>query len=392
MKRSSLGRVLASLLLCALQQPAAAYIGLCCGKCGGNMPMNIPGGGIPKTHEFRLKLSPSLMHMEGLRDGTDRVHSADLLGMPVVGGVPTGKFMAVPTEMDMTMLNLIAGYSFSDNFFAGAMVMWKDNDMDMLFNSAMQTLTGREGFTMKTEGFGDTMLMAKYRLFADDPLIPKSQVSALFSLSVPTGSINQKNDNHPLAIRQDEQVPYGMQLCSGTFDPTLGLLYQGSSSPLWWGANASYTARLYDNKRDYRLGDEARLDLYGMYQLSYNFLLQLQLNGHWQDSIGGEMDEARSGESGHVIPGNPNSPYMTPLWDPDNYGGTQLFTTLGFQWQPAPLHIVDVNVGLPLYRNLNGPQLETDYRVILTWYIEFPTSKSRRYGVGRSGSGSQLGF
>jgi hypothetical protein len=104
------------------------------------------------------------------------------------------------------------------------------------------------------------------------------------------------------------------------------------------------------------------------------------------------MDEARSGESGHVIPGNPNSPYMTPLWDPDNYGGTQLFTTLGFQWQPAPLHIVDVNVGLPLYRNLNGPQLETDYRVILTWYIEFPTSKSRRYGVGRSGSGSQLGF
>ena len=47
MKRSSLGRVLASLLLCALQQPAAAYIGLCCGKCGGNMPMNIPGGGIP---------------------------------------------------------------------------------------------------------------------------------------------------------------------------------------------------------------------------------------------------------------------------------------------------------------------------------------------------------
>jgi len=384
--------LLASVLLFLFQQPASAYIGLCCGKCGGNMPMNIPGGGVPETHEFRLKISPVFMHMDGLRDGTDNVDSSDVLGMPLVGGVPTGKFMAVPTEMDMTMLNLTAGYSFTDDFFAGAMLMWKDNDMDMRFNSAMQTMTGRQGFTMKSEGIADTMLMAKYRLFTDDPLIPKSQVSMLFGLSVPTGSINQKNDRHPLAIRHGEQLPYSMQLGSGTFDPTLGLLYQGSSSPLWWGANATYTAHLYDNKRDYRLGDEFHLDLYSMYQVSYNFLLQLQLNGQWQDSISGEMDEAKSGESGRVMPGNPASPYTTPLWDPDNYGGTRLFTTLGLQWQPAPLHIVDLNVGLPLYRNLNGLQLETDYRVMLTWYIEFPTSKSRRYGIGKSGSGSQLGF
>jgi hypothetical protein len=392
MTHATVRRALASILLCVLQQSANAYVGLCCGKCGGNMPMNIPGGGVPETHEFRLKISPMFMHMDGLRDGTDNVSSGDLLGMPLVGGTPTGKFMAVPTEMDMTMLSATIGYSFTDDFFAGAMLMWKDNDMDMKFNSAMQAMTGRDGFTMKSEGIADTMLMAKYRLYTDDPLIPKSQTSLLFGLSVPTGSINQKNNRHPLAIRQDEQVPYGMQLGSGTFDPTLGLLYQGSSSPLWWGADATYTARLYDNKRDYRLGDEFRLDLYGMYQLSYNFLVQLQLNGHWQDNIGGEMDEAKSGESGRVMPGNPASPYATPLWDPDNYGGTQLFTTVGLQWQPAPLHIVDLNVGLPLYRNLNGPQLETDYRVMLTWYIEIPTSKSRRYGVNKSGSGSQLGF
>ena len=26
---------------------AQAYVGLCCAHCGGNMPLNIPGGGIP---------------------------------------------------------------------------------------------------------------------------------------------------------------------------------------------------------------------------------------------------------------------------------------------------------------------------------------------------------
>ncbi len=371
---------------------AQAYVGLCCGKCGGNMPMNIPGGGVPETHEFRFKLSPMFMHMGGLRDGTRRVDPDDLLGMPVMGGMPTGKFMAVPTSMDMYMLNLTAGYSFTDDLFGGVMFMWKWNDMEMRFNDMMQGMTGRDGFTMKSSGLGDTMLMGKYRLFTDDPLIPRRQVSLLFGLSLPTGSIDERNTEHPVPMRRKELAPYGMQLGSGTFDPIIGLLYQGSSSPWWWGLNARYTARLYDNDRDYRLGDEVLLDGYAMFQFHPRWLVHAQLNGRYQGSIRGEMDEFRSGESGHVVQGDPGSPAATALWDPDNYGGTQLFTTLGLQWQPAPLHIIDLSVSLPLYQDLNGPQLEEDYRIMLTWYVELVTKKSRRYGMKVQSSGSKLGF
>ena len=375
--------------------PAFAYVGLCCGKCGGNMPMNIPGGGIPETHEFRFKASPMYMRMDGLRDGTDNVDVDSILGMPVdMSGMPTGKYMAAPTDMDMRMFNLAVGYSFSDRFFAGAMLMYRDNDMDMRFSDMMQVLTGREGFTMKSDGIADTMLMTKYRLFADDPLIPTRQVSLFFGLSAPTGSINKENASHPVPMRQDELLPYGMQLGSGTWDPGIGLLYQESRSPWWWGVNGTYTARLYDNRRDYRLGDEFRLDGYAMYQFRPDWLVQAQLNGHYQGTIKGEMDQYADGSSGHVVPGNPASPPATPLWDTDNYGGTRLFATLGVQWQPAPLNIVDLNVGLPLYRDLNGPQLETDYRVMLTWYIEMPTKKSIRYGINQAepAGGSRLGF
>lgn len=387
--------LLAGLFLLLFHAQASAYVGLCCAKCGGNMPMNIMGGGIPETHEFRFKISPMFMRMDGLRDGTDSVDEDDILGMPVdMAGNPTGKFMAAPTDMDMKMLNVSAGYSFSDKFFAGLMFMYKDNDMDMKFNDMMQTMTGDDGFTMKSDGLGDTMLMAKYRLFADDPLIPTSQASLLFGLSLPTGSIDEKNKEHPLGFRRNEKLPYGMQLGTGTFDPTIGLLYQGSSSPWWWGVNAAYTARLYDNKRDYHFGDEFRLDGYAMYQFAPAWLAQVQLNGHYQDDISGEMDEFSNGKSGHVMQGNRNSPAATPLWDTDNYGGKQVFATVGLQWQPAPLHVLDFNVGLPLYRDLNGPQLETDYRVMLTWFIEMPTKKSVRYGIRRPqpASDSTLGF
>ncbi|NOZ09756.1 MAG: transporter [Gammaproteobacteria bacterium] len=371
---------------------AQAYVGLCCGKCGGNMPMNIPGGGIPETHEFRIKISPMFMRMDGLRDGTNRVAVGSLLGMPVMMGQPTGKFMAVPTDMDMNMFHLTGGYSFTDDFFAGVMFMWKQNSMGMKFNKAMQGVTGQEGFAMKSDGIGDTMLMGKYRLFTDDPLIPTRQASLLFGLNLPTGSINARNTNHPLVMRQQELLPYSMQLGSGTFDPTLGALYQASRSPWWWGVNAVYTARLYDNERNYRLGNEFRLDLYGMYQFRYNLVGQIQLNTQYQGKIRGEADESRTGASGRVTRGDPLSPFATPLWDGHHYGGTQTFVTVGFQWQPAPLHIVDFNLGIPLYRNLNGPQLEQDYRVMLTWYLEIPTKKSRRYGFDKKTSKGKLGF
>lgn len=369
-----------------------AYVGLCCGKCGGNMPMNIPGGGVPETKEFRLKVSPMIMSMDGLSDGGDSIDADDILGMPVMNGMPTGKFMAAPTSMEMRMLNLTLGYSFTDDLFGGVMLMYRDNTMEMQFSEMMRTMTGQSTYDMESSGIGDTMLMGKYRLFYDDPLVPSSQASLFFGLSLPTGSIDEQNDTHPLEMRRDELLPYSMQLGSGTFDPTIGLLYQRSISPLWWGVNGMYTARLYDNERDYQLGDEFRIDVYGMYQFRHNLLAQVQLNARTWGEIEGEADESVTGESGRAMQGNPNSPFMTPLWDPDNYGGTSALVTVGFQWQPIPLHIIDFNVGVPIHQDLNGPQLEEEYRVMLTWYIEIPTKGSVRHKEHKANHGGSLGF
>ncbi|RMH62315.1 MAG: hypothetical protein D6678_01385 [Zetaproteobacteria bacterium] len=372
-------RLMTFLVMLGIALPTAeAYVGLCCGKCGGNMPMNIPGGGVPETHEFRFKIQMHQMHMSGLQSGGHNVAVQDVLGMPVMMGMPTGKYMAAPTSMDMNMLNIAAGYSLTDDVFLGVMAMYADNRMDMRFNSMMRMKTGQSGFTMKSRGFMDTMLMGKYRLYADDPLIPANEASFLLGLSVPTGSIDERNRTHPLPMRQKELLPYGMQLGSGTWDPTIGMLYQHAGSPWWWGVDARYTHRLGTNKRGYRLGNRAQVDGYLMYQPHYALVLYGQLNGDWQGRIHGQADEVLTGASGRVTQGDPNSPYMTPLWDPANTGKTQLFATLGVQWQPVPLHIIDAGVQLPLYQHMNGLQLKDKWRVMLTWYIEIPTQKSIR--------------
>ncbi len=379
--------LLIMLVVLLLPATAFAYVGLCCGKCGGNMPLNTLGAGVPETNEFRLKISPMLMKMDGLLDGTSSIDGNSLLGMPAAG-----KSMAVPTKMDMNMVNFALGYSFTDDFFGGVMFMHKKNEMDMKFSSMMAGSTGQSGFTMKSQGFGDTMLMSKYRLYYDDPLIPTKQASLFFGLSMPTGSIEEKNTEHPLTMRQSEQLPYSMQLGSGTYDPTVGVVMQQSASPFWWGGNFLYTTRIGKNSRDYALGDELNYDIYFMRQLSYNFLLHFQLNGKQWGKIKGEMNEAVTGASGRSTKNDGSSAYMTPSWDPNNYGGHKVLGTIGMQWQPKSLHIVELAVGVPLYQNLNGPQLKETQRITLTYYIEIPTRKSRRHPDFLEKGKSKLGF
>jgi hypothetical protein len=343
--------LLITLLVFTSPVPLDAYVGLCCGKCGGNMPLNIPGGGVAETHEFRVKLFPNLMRMEGVRDGNTKLGTRELFH----------DFMAVPTEMDMFMMNFSLGYSFTDDFFAGLMLMYMNKNMKM------KNRMGRK-WSMKSEGIGDTMLITKYRLFANDLLIPTSQFSLLLGLNLPTGSISEDDDG--------TRLPYSMQLGSGTFDPIVGFLYQGSSSPWWWGANFLFTSRLYDNRKDYQLGDELHYDLYTMYQPRYDLVAELQLNGWVRGRIRGEMEDAKKG-IGH-IKHNPAAPYMSPMWIADNYGGNGLDLTVGIQWQPWMFHIMNLQISLPIYQNLHGPQMERDFQLMFNWYIEWPTKWSRR--------------
>ena len=341
------------------------FMGLCCGKCGGNMPLNIPGAGTPEPHEFRVKMNFSWGKMVGLRRGTSNRSTKDTLG----------QYMMTQRKMDMYMSNVSVGYAFSDRFFAGIMGMYMEKDMEMIRRGGRRS-------SMNSQGAGDTMLMTKTLLYADDYLIPTSQVSLLLGVSIPTGSIDQDDTGQIL--------PYSMQLGSGTFDPFIGVLYEGSSSPFWWGANASYLARAYENYKSYNLGDEYRLDLYGMYQLRHNLVGELQIKGKYVGDIEGEAQEIEQDGDGHMR-GNPNMAFMSNLYDPDNYGGSTVDLTTGVQWQPFRNHILNAQFSVPLFQNLHGTQMERDFTASVTYYIEVPLRKSRR--SKKSGKGLDiLGF
>jgi hypothetical protein len=348
-----------------LALPAHAYVGLCCGKCGGNMPLAFPGSGIPETHEWRGKSNQSWMNMLGLIDGTTSKTTAE--------GLAQG-FMMVPNHMSMSMTGLSAGYSPSERIFFMPMIMWMNKDMTMINGSDTTS-------KMSSSGMADGMLMAKYLLAADDILIPAEQWTLLFGSSVPLGSVTKKGSDGNI-------LPYNMQLGSGTFDPFVGLQYGKNLDPFWVGGTVQYKARMYDNNKGYRLGNEIRYDLYAMQQFSEKLVGEILLEGRHTSNIVGELNEAEAG-LGHMS-NNPAMGYMSPLWDPSNSGQHLAYLSVGFQVQPTPLWIINMDYGIPIVQTKDGLQMKDDHKIAMTIYFEFPTSKSKR--SKKLGAPDVLGF
>lgn len=345
---------------------AQAYIGLCCAHCGGNMPLNIFGGGIPEPKEFRFKLSQMIMEMGPLRDGTDKISNDDL-----IGSANGTNFPALPTNMQMYMTMIGAAYSFSDDFAVMGMTSYIENTMRMNLNNG-------NDFTMTSGGVGDVTLLAKYRAYADDNLVPTNQVSVLFGLSLPSGSINKKFSNHTNDTFNGSLLPFKMQLGSGTVDPIIGLTYQGSRDPFWWGFNTQLEGHIYDNEQGYRRAQELRYDFYAMKQVHDKVVVHAQLNGWYEGKFSDEAYDVRVSGAGHNALSTANN-LISPLFDPDNYGGHKLHFGLGVQFQPLPLHVMELTASVPIHQDLNGPQLQDNWMVQFTYYAEVPTKKSRRY-------------
>ncbi len=355
-----------SIIMLTWVSVAQAYIGLCCAHCGGNMPLNIMGGGIPEPKEFRFKLSQMIMEMGPLRDGTNDISNEEISG-PANGNT----YPALPTDMQMYMTMIGAAYSFSDDFAVMGMASYIENTMHM-------NIRNGNDFTMTSGGVGDVTLLGKYRAYKNDNLVPTKQVSVLFGLSLPSGSINKKFSNHTNDLFNGSLLPYKMQLGSGTVDPIIGLTYQGSRDPFWWGFNTQLEAHIYDNEQGYSRADELRYDLYAMKQVHDKVVVHAQLNGWYEGKFSDEANDGKflgAGRNGLLSTGG----LISPLYDPDNYGGHKLHFGLGVQFQPIPLHIMELTASVPIHQNLNGPQLADNWMVQFTYYAEVPTKNSRRY-------------
>jgi hypothetical protein len=293
------------------------------------------------------------MSMDGLLDGTDEVNTQDISGVlmadPSMPATSLGKeYRMAPTSMTMDMHMLMVMYGLTDKLSLMGMVNYLNNDMDMVMHMFMPNgdlMMTMEG-SMETSGLGDTIIGGMYSI--------NKEWMASAGLSIPTGAVDEQTtmvmrnpvtgaENPPIEMR----APYAMQLGSGTYDLIPSVTYRGSTDKIGYGAQASYTLRLGENDEKYTLGNRFELTGWGKYVVNNNFLVSGRLAILNWDKIDGQDPKIM--------------PKMNVTNDPNNYGGTRADLLVGANGFFDKGHMVGAEFGVPVYQDLNGPQMKTEW-------------------------------
>jgi hypothetical protein len=319
---------------------AAAMAGLSAAHCAGHghadahAPIGVMTDHTHKTGELMLSYRYMYMAMDGNRDGTDRVSNAEVLAA----------YPVAPTHMTMEMHMFGAMYATSDRLTWTLMAPYIKASMDHL------AMGGAVGFTTRSEGIGDVRAGAMLVLHEG----AADHLHASLGVSLPTGSIAQRDDTPAMA---DARLPYPMQLGSGTYDVLPGLTYVRRFASGSWGSQVSGTIRTGENDRDYTLGDRAALTAW--------------VARRWSDGVSTSLRVA--GESwGDIDGADPAlNPAMVATADAGLRGGSRIDVLAGVNLlgKTGPLagHRLAAEFGVPVYQRLDGPQLETDWSMMLGW-------------------------
>ena len=172
-------------------------------------------------------------------------------------------------------------------------------------------------------------------------------------ITAPTGSIS-KHDEGAGGMRERLTVP--QQTGSGTVDLLPGFVYRGRGGTLSWGVLGRGTFRTYENRGDYRLGNE--------------YLLSSWLSQSWTDWISTSVrlswTRRDSTHGGDVAVRNPEG-------DPKRLAGEflEIGPGVNFQLPCFGESRFGVEMTWPFYQTLDGPQLERDWQLTAGWQWAF---------------------
>ena len=175
------------------------------------------------------------------------------------------------TTLNIQLMGL--QYQFENGWTAMLMVPYMQNWVSTKFFGTWYHDT--------TSGVGDTVLAVV------KPIMTKGSFMLItdLGLSVPTGSIDEKNVNDPT---RKTHYAYNMQMGSGTFDGVFGAtaLYLQPSYQL--GSHLGTTLRTGTlNDNGYRLGNQYKLDVWVDRPLQYGLTPRVVGYYRYKDAIGG---------------------------------------------------------------------------------------------------------
>lgn len=337
----------------------------------GHDHMNPPPAGVMGAHivgkgKVMLMYTPMFMKMDGSRIGTRRVSPEEIVttvpnrfdmnpGMP---GVQPPTLRIAPQEMSAEMHMFSAMYGITDTINLMVMSSYVEKRMTMITFAGMKGTTRLGISEGSTEGLGDTTVALAFKLWQGQG----QRLNGNIGVSIPTASITERGRMlSPMGMMMDMRSAYGMQLGTGTYDLVPSLTYLGGSGRLGWGAQIKGRIALEDeNDEGYRWGNLYEATAWLSYKLTDGLSGTARLAASTQDEIHGQDPQI-----GGIFQGT----------YPEFYGGERIEAFLGLNGHmplgEGRMIRVGIEAGVPLYQNLNGPQLERDWSLAFTAGLHF---------------------
>jgi hypothetical protein len=250
-----------------------------------------------------------------------------------------------PQKMHMHMHMLMVMYGLTGRFSFMIMTHYMSMKMDM---TAFAQTMNMEGGTMilnspymtaASSGLGDTKLYGLYKLINGKG----SQVSASVGISFPTGKTDLTGGSEYLNMR----LPYMMQAGTGSVDFLPGITYLKTSPKIEWSAQCLAVIRTFSNDAAYHYGNEVTLNAW----MAFKPCAAISASVRVEDWMGEKIQGA-----------DPLIFMMNePDADPENYGGHRINGYIGINYYMNKGFLnqskIGAELGMPVYQNLNGPQL-----------------------------------
>lgn len=297
-----------------------------------------------------MMLAYRVIHMEmgGSQIGSDAI-SADTIATTIpnrfadmAGQPPTLRVVPQSMDMDMHMLGFMYAPTNWVTLMATGSYLMKEMPHTTYQGGMGTTVLG--AFETESKGFGDMTLSGIFPL-ADTG---SYSLNARAGVSIPTGSTTKTDAVlTPMNATPTLRLPYPMQLGSGSWDIIGGATVAGHSGALGWGAQYRGIFRTGTNDEGYRLGNDHLATGWISYTMAPWISMSMRGAGQTVGRVRG-------------IDPNITAPVQTA--DPDNYGGEKLTAFLGANLLATGGSLkgyrLGLELGLPVYQDLHGPQLK----------------------------------
>lgn len=286
----------------------------------------------------------------GYRHGSSSLSNAEVMVMPNQPRTNL-QYPVLATEIRQTVFTASLSYRpDSQNVFSVTLPYVRQN------TNHKSTIENYDRFSIDTEGIGDIGLSWRNIFYRDEIC----HFSGGIGLSIPTGSIDEEGDTPRAA--GDQQLPYTMQLGSGTFDAKFSFGMSWYFTQWTWVTDLSYVQRLNENDRNYRLGNRFNLATSLHRALSEDVSLQINVGYQTSGSITGSDQDLEVGGP---------FPYPASITDPANFGGDIARLGVGLKVDMSDRHSLVIGLDEPVYQYVNGVQPEAKARVHLNWIVDF---------------------